>query len=158
MNIFDIIRVLCQQSPKSYALINGPTVTGTMLAYPFEEGTILVVEAQGLPATGCRLGVHGMHIHEGASCSGSANQPFAGTGGHFSTNSCKHPYHTGDLPPLFSNAEGVAWMAVFIDKFTPEGIVGHTIVIHASPDDFTTQPSGNSGEIIACGAIKELYR
>ena len=56
MNSFDLIRVLCNTSPKAYALITGATVTGTMLAYSFEEGTIVVVEAQGLPATGCGLG------------------------------------------------------------------------------------------------------
>ena len=67
MNSFDLIRVLCNTSPKAYALITGATVTGTMLAYSFEEGTIVVVEAQGLPATGCGLGVHGLHIHEGSS-------------------------------------------------------------------------------------------
>lgn len=47
MNSFDLIRVLCNTSPKAYALITGATVTGTMLAYSFEEGTIVVVEAQG---------------------------------------------------------------------------------------------------------------
>ena len=49
-------------------------------------------------------------------------------------------------------------MAVYIDKFTPEDIVGRTIVIHAGLDDFTSQPSGNAGAIIACGAIRELYQ
>ena len=75
MNSFDLIRVLCNTSPKAYALITGATVTGTMLAYSFEEGTIVVVEAQGLPATGCGLGVHGLHIHEGSSCSGTPENP-----------------------------------------------------------------------------------
>lgn len=98
MNSFDLIRVLCNTSPKAYALITGATVTGTMLAYSFEEGTIVVVEAQGLPATGCGLGVHGLHIHEGSSCSGTPENPFGNAGGHYSTTNCPHPYHTGDLP------------------------------------------------------------
>lgn len=157
MNSFDLIRVLCNTSPKAYALITGATVTGTMLAYSFEEGTIVVVEAQGLPGTGCGLGVHGLHIHEGSSCSGTPENPFGNAGGHYSTTNCPHPYHTGDLPPLFSE-DGQAWMAVYISKFTPEQIVGRTIIIHGNVDDFTTQPSGNSGPMIACGVIRELYQ
>ena len=132
MNSFDLIRVLCNTSPKAYALITGATVTGTMLAYSFEEGTIVVVEAQGLPATGCGLGVHGLHIHEGSSCSGTPENPFGNAGGHYSTTNCPHPYHTGDLPPLFSE-DGQAWMAVYISKFTPEQIVGRLFHCHPVP-------------------------
>ncbi|MCB5484688.1 superoxide dismutase family protein, partial [Blautia faecis] len=53
------------------------------------------------------------------------------------------------MPPLFSE-DGQAWMAVYIAKFTPEQIVGRSIIIHGNVDDFTTQPSGNSGPMIAC--------
>lgn len=157
MNQFDIIRVLCRQNPQAYALIRGPLITGSMLAYPFEDGTIVVVEAQGLPVTGCNLGIHAIHIHEGSSCSGEGDNAFSQVGGHYSTNTCPHPYHAGDLPPLFSS-DGRAWMAVYIDKFTPEDIVGKTIVIHQNLDDFTAQPSGNAGKIIACGQIMQLYQ
>ena len=72
-------------------------------------------------------------------------------------NDCKHPYHSGDLPPLFSKS-GQAWMSVYIQKFTPDQIVGRTVIIHEKADDFTTQPSGNSGKMIACGQIIELYQ
>ena len=157
MNSFDLIRVLCNTSPKAYALITGATVTGTMLAYSFEEGTIVVVEAQGLPATGCGLGVHGLHIHEGTTCTGTKENPFSDAGSHFSINDCTHPYHSGDLPPLFS-MNGQAWMSVYIQKFVPEQIIGRTIIIHEKADDFTTQPSGNAGKMIACGEIIELYQ
>ena len=153
MNSFDLIRVLCNTSPKAYALITGATVTGTMLAYSFEEGTIVVVEAQGLPATGCGLGVHGLHIHEGSSCSGTPENPFGNAGGHYSTTNCPHPYHEGDLPPLFANKEGMAMMSVVDDRFTLKEVIGKVMIIHAQPDDFHTQPSGNSGLMIACGKI-----
>lgn len=89
--------------------------------------------------------------------SGTPENPFGNAGGHYSTTNCPHPYHTGDLPPLFSE-DGQAWMAVYISKFTPEQIVGRTIIIHGNVDDFTTQPSGNSGPMIACGVIRELYQ
>ena len=46
-------------------------------------------------------------------------------------------------------------MAFMTDRFTVEEIVGKTIIIHSNADDFTTQPGGNSGKKIACGAIKK---
>ncbi|MCX7614928.1 MAG: superoxide dismutase family protein, partial [Clostridiales bacterium] len=65
---------------------------------------------------------------------------------------CNHPGHAGDLPPLFGNY-GHAFMAVFTGRVSVSEIIGRTVIIHASPDDFTTQPSGNSGKKIACGQI-----
>lgn len=58
----------------------------------------------------------------------------------------------GDLPPLVEN-NGYAYMQVLINKFKIKDILGKVIIIHDSPDDFTTQPSGNSGIKIACGKI-----
>ena len=46
-------------------------------------------------------------------------------------------------------------MNILINKFKIKDIVGKVIIIHDSPDDFTTQPSGNSGMKIACGKIEE---
>ena len=45
-------------------------------------------------------------------------------------------------------------MSVLINKFKIKDIIGKVIIIHDMPDDFTTQPSGNSGTKIACGIIK----
>ena len=45
-------------------------------------------------------------------------------------------------------------MMVFTDRFQPQDVVGRTVIIHDQPDDFTSQPSGNSGEKIACGEIE----
>ncbi|NLF57432.1 MAG: superoxide dismutase family protein, partial [Candidatus Hydrogenedens sp.] len=103
----------------------------------------------------CAGEVFGFHIHEGNACTGNASDPFAATGGHFNPQSCPHPQHAGDLPPLFGN-NGYAWSSVLTDRFTVDAIAGRTVVIHRRPDDFTTQPSGNSGEKIACGVIKKL--
>lgn len=58
----------------------------------------------------------------------------------------------GDLPPLIEN-NGYAYMQVLINKFKIKDILGKVIIIHDFPDDFTTQPSGNSGIKIACGKI-----
>ena len=96
-----------------------------------------------------------MHIHEGAECYGNNHDPFADAGMHYNPYDCAHPYHAGDLPPLFS-AHGIAWEAVLTDRFTVEEIIDRTVIIHAMPDDFKSQPSGNSGEKIACGVIRRV--
>ena len=67
-----------------------------------------------------------------------------------------HPYHAGDLPPLFGSG-GVAVSVFLTDRFHLEDIIGKTVIIHSSPDDFTTQPSGNAGAKIACGEIKRAF-
>ncbi|MFV0393759.1 MAG: superoxide dismutase family protein [Coprobacillaceae bacterium] len=157
MNTLDILRKLSSSNPYAYASIRGGTVAGSLLAYDYQDGTIIIVEAEGLPVTDCEQGIHGLHIHEGSSCETVDGVPFGGAGEHYSLTSCPHPYHTGDLPPLFST-KGIAWMAVYTDKFKPEQIIGRTIIIHRDPDDFTTQPVGHSGARIACGEIIELYR
>ena len=46
-------------------------------------------------------------------------------------------------------------MSVLINKLKIKDIIGKVVIIHDSPDDFTTQPSGNSGTKIACGKIEK---
>lgn len=86
----------------------------------------------------CQYPVLGLHIHQGRSCSGNREDPFA---------------DAGDLPPVFVN-EGMAWSAVILTKFTIKEILGRVVILHSMPDDFHSQPSGNSGEKIACGIIR----
>ena len=124
--------------------------------YQTKDGVLLSVEVLGLP-TGdnpCAGGVFGFHIHEGESCSGTADDPFADTKGHYNPGGCPHPGHAGDLPPLFE-ADGRAFMTFLTDRFKVRDVIGRTIIIHAGPDDFTSQPSGNSGKKIACGKIRK---
>ena len=114
----------------------------------------VVAEVSGLTeaGTGQEQGFYGFHIHEGASCTGKQSDSFANTGGHYNPGNKSHPQHAGDLPPLLSDA-GEAWMSVYTSRFFPEDVIGKTVVIHDRPDDFHTQPSGDSGEKIACGKI-----
>ncbi len=86
-------------------------------------------------------------------CSGDSNDQFSGAMAHYNPCDCKHPHHAGDMPPLFEN-DGYAFNVFLTDRFEINEIIGRTVIIHSNPDDFTTQPSGDSGTKIACGVIK----
>lgn len=92
----------------------------------------------------------------GASCTGNLEDEFADAKAHYNPQNCPHPYHAGDLPPLIEN-NGYSYMRVFLNKFKIKDIIGKVIIIHDMPDDFTTQPSGNSGTKIACGKITKAF-
>ncbi|MDD7215163.1 MAG: superoxide dismutase family protein [Anaerovoracaceae bacterium] len=87
-------------------------------------------------------------------CSGTKENPFEDAHGHFNPDCCDHPHHAGDLPPLLGN-RGYALQIFLTGRFCVSEIIGKTVIIHADPDDFTSQPSGNSGKMIACGQIRE---
>lgn len=156
MEVFDI-----NTGISAKALIKGsekyPGLTGFAVFIPTEKGTMVSVSAYGLPqpAQPCEYGIFAMHIHEGESCTGNPSDYFAGAKGHYNPDDCIHPYHAGDMPQLFANG-GEAHLAFITDRFTPEEIIGRTIIIHAHNDDMHTQPSGNSGEKIACGKIVRM--
>ena len=156
--------------PRAYAHINGsekyPDIKGMVLFYPYENGTVVVADIGGLPmnqggmpaggtSSGANQGgpILGFHIHEGFVCSGNETDPFADAGMHYSKEPMQHPEHSGDMPVLFVN-QGKAWMAFFTDRFTADEVRGRAVIVHAMPDDFRTNPAGNSGERIACGVIR----
>lgn len=131
-----------------------PMIHGTVSFYQVMAGTIVVTEIFGLPSEDdkCAVNILGFHIHEGEACTGSEEDPFADTKMHYNPGDCPHPAHAGDLPPLFVNG-GYAWSAVLTNRIRAKEMKGHTVVVHSMPDDFKTQPSGDSGEKIACGVI-----
>lgn len=154
------IRQIRCRRPDAVAVLSGsseyPGLRGLVSFCQTDMGVIVTSEVWGLPDTeeqSCMNPVFAMHIHSGTSCSGNAEDPFANAGGHFNPFGCDHPAHAGDLPPLFSN-KGLAWGSVLTDRFDVRSVLGKTIIVHRQPDDFTTQPSGNSGRKIACGVIK----
>lgn len=140
------------QRPGAIAHIQGdaahPALQGTVRFYPRNRGTLVVADVIGLPDSDS--GFFGFHIHEGNDCSGTG---FSATGGHFDPRKRPHPQHAGDLPPLLSD-DGTAWFSVLTGRFQVRDVIGKTVVIHSKPDDFNTQPSGNSGTKIACGIIR----
>ena len=135
-----------------------PSISGMVRLYQTAKGVVVYAEINGLPKADARCSerVFGFHIHEGASCTGNENDPYADAKAHYNPSQCPHPAHAGDMPPLFS-CSGAAWMMYYTERFSLPEILGKTIIIHSQPDDFTTQPSGNSGAKIACGTIVAVH-
>ena len=108
-------------------------------------------------------GLHATHIHEHADCSSPDGKS---AGGHWNPTAKKHgkwgqadgEFHLGDLGNIEVGADGTGYLVLSTDQWTmgdggPMDIVGKSIIVHASPDDFTTQPTGNAGDRIGCGPI-----
>lgn len=152
---------LLRRRPQALAQLAGgpdhPGLSGTVRFYQTGKGVVVYAEIRGLPYSDlpCQGRVFGFHIHKGTDCAGSMDDPFADAMSHFDPNGCEHPYHAGDLPPLFGN-HGFVLSLFLTDRFTVEEVLGRTVILHDHPDDFTTQPSGGSGTKIACGVIKKV--
>lgn len=154
-----LCRMLYSQ-PQAIAVLRGraayPSITGQVRFYQTRRGVLVSADASGLPQPEgrCASPVFALHIHAGGACSGTAADPFADALSHYNPENCPHPFHAGDLPPLFGNG-GDAFLAVLTNRFTIEEVLGRTIVLHGGRDDFTTQPAGDSGAKIACGVIRQ---
>ncbi|MDE6725001.1 MAG: superoxide dismutase family protein [Ruminiclostridium sp.] len=161
-NCTDLSSVL-NGNPDAQAVIHGsnnyPNISGTVRFYQLCNGVIVSAEITGLPTEcqSCKQPIFAFHIHNGTECCGNMTDPFAKADGHYNPNNCMHPYHAGDMPPLFG-ARGKAMLVFLTDRFDLSEILGKAVIIHGSPDDFTTQPSGNAGEKIACGIVKSVCR
>lgn len=164
--------VLIRQTPDAGAILLGspdyPQLQGAAYFYGLPYGTLVTVSVDGLPfaaenraadsgsaSSRCHPSFFGLHIHEGGRCTGTREEPFRDAGSHFNPDDCAHPSHAGDLPPLLGN-HGFAWSSFFTERFHVPDIIGRTVIIHAGADDFKTQPSGDSGPMIACGPITTL--
>jgi Cu-Zn family superoxide dismutase len=156
------------RAPSTVALAK---ITGGPLASPLQgnvffmenpHGTEVFAEVFGLPAyqpakDGKRpIGPHGFHIHENGTCEvGDPQKPFEAAGGHWNPHNQPHGNHAGDFPVLFSN-NGYARMSFFTNKFTVEEVIGKSVIIHESPDDYRTQPAGDAGRRLGCGLIRKV--
>lgn len=147
--------------PCAFAQIRGSDaykqIIGVARFYQVQAGTLVSIELKGLPEAedSCKSPIFAVHIHSGDRCAGNSTDPFADALTHYNPYNCAHPYHAGDLPPIFG-ANGLGFSAFLTNRFKSKEIIGKTIVVHSAPDDFTTQPSGNSGMKIACGVISPL--
>lgn len=133
---------------------------GSAVLSQTKDGVRVNLNVQGLPP-----GTHGVHIHENGMCEPPS---FTSAGGHYNPTQKQHGsqnpqgQHVGDLPNLTVGAngqgqlEGIAKGATLRGPINPLIKTGGTaLVIHASTDDYKTDPSGNSGGRIACGVIQE---
>ena len=150
----------------AFAQINSsplaPNLKGKVLFRDVTGGVEVCIEVTGLPKytpatnTSPQIGPHGFHLHLTGNCElGDPNNPFQSAGMHFNPTNHPHGNHAGDFPVIFSN-NGYFRMCFFTNKFSVADIINKSIVIHESPDDFRTEPAGNSGKRIGCGVIKEL--
>ncbi len=124
------------------------------------EGLVVSVEAQGLTP-----GEHGIHLHETGACDPPA---FESAGDHINPAGAQHGLsnpegpHAGDLPSMTVSDDGTAAYAATTDRVTLSGgdgalldADGSAIVVHADADDQATDPTGNSGDRVACGVVTE---
>jgi Cu-Zn family superoxide dismutase len=122
-------------------------------------GVLLKLSVKGLTP-----GEHAFHIHAVGKC----EAPFDSAGPHFNPGNHKHglmtgPGHAGDMPNLHVLQSGeltveILNSAVTLEKGKPNSLFdgdGSSIVIHAGPDDYKTDPAGNAGDRIACGVIQQ---
>src|SRR3954463_7448393 len=123
------------------------------------DGVLLKVTLKGIPA-----GPHAFHVHAVGKC----EPPFTSAGGHFDPDSRKHGmmatdgHHAGDMPNLMVPSSGelsleVVNTAITLDKGKPNSVFkpeGTALVVHAAPDDYKTDPTGDAGGRIACGVIE----
>ena len=131
---------------------------GTAALTQVPGGVRIVIDAKGLPP-----GPHGVHIHETGKCEGPQ---FTTAGAHFNPDKKQHGTmnpqgaHAGDLPNITIAADGTGRLETMTERIAlGSGTTsvfdadGSAIVVHSGPDDFKTDPTGNSGGRIACGVI-----
>ena len=134
--------------------IQGSGSEGTVTFSKEKDGIRVVAQVIGL-----KPGLHGFHVHEFGDCS----PPDArNAGDHF--NPAKLPHggptgdkrHAGDMGNLEAGANGVGKYDAVVSHLAFEGpnsIIGRSIIVHALPDDLSTQPTGGAGARITCGVI-----
>jgi len=146
-----------QEAVAQVAPTQGNTVTGSLALTSSPQGVHITGAIQGLKPDA----EFGFHIHEKGDCSAPDG---SSAGGHFNPTQAQHgnptsaAHHAGDMVNIRSNGEGVAQVDTTAAGTTLHGdpttdVVGKAIVVHEGPDDYATQPSGNSGKRVACGVI-----
>lgn len=126
-----------------------------------KQGVELKLSLKNLP-----FGEHGVHVHQNAVCEGP---DFKTAGGHYNPGGKQHGYenplghHAGDLPKSVSVGEDHNGSASFLltdvslDPSAANSLFAHggtSVIVHEKADDMKTDPSGNSGNRIACGVVK----
>lgn len=153
-----LINASAQDTTKLVAKLNpasGSQVTGTVDFTATSDGAHVVVDITGLTP-----GKHGFHIHEKGDCS----DPKANSAGaHFNPAHSHHggpdsaDHHAGDFGNITADASGKVHTEMTIKGVKLSGadsVVGKSVIVHAKEDDLKTDPTGNSGDRVACGVIE----
>jgi Cu-Zn family superoxide dismutase len=130
--------------------LDGSTVHGTVTFTELDDAVEITGTVNGL-----RPGSHGFHIHSGVLCTDP--------GEHFNPDNEEHggpndaERHLGDLGNLETGTDSSATFEMtndMIELVGEDAIVGHALIVHQGEDDYTTQPSGDSGPQVGCGIIE----
>lgn len=148
---------LYQPVTRAVAVISpttGNTATGVVTFTQEKDGLHIHAKISGLTP-----GDHGFHVHEFGNC---ACDDAVCTGDHFNPAHTKHgapqdtERHVGDMGNITADAQGNAvyeYIDYHIKLNGPHSVIGRAVIIHANPDDFVSQPSGNAGARIGAGVI-----
>lgn len=149
---------LPREARAQLASAEGRDVSGVVMFYQTDGGVRVEANIEGLEP-----GPHGFHIHENGEC---VPPDFTSAGDHFAPDGNPHgppgpTSHAGDLGNLVAGPGGLATMSqtsqdISLEPQSKDSIIGRAVVVHADPDDLTSQPSGNAGARIACGVIQAV--
>lgn len=137
----------------------GNPTAGVVVLHQEGDGVLIHARVSGLKPNQ----EHGFHVHEKGDCSSGDG---LSAGGHFNPTGMPHgpqdaPHHAGDLPSLKADASGNTNVHLFVRGLTvgagATDVVGRGLIVHAQPDDFKTQPTGNAGARLACAVIVRAY-
>lgn len=136
----------------TFALVNGSgTSVGAVQVESTANGPYLRIAVEGLPP-----GEHGLHLHTAGICEGPT---FQSAGAHWNPGNRQHGHlnplgaHAGDLPNITVSANGRGALNFLVAGRSLADSDGTSLVIHAGSDDYRTDPSGNSGDRIACAVL-----
>ncbi len=135
---------------------SGSSVTGMATFTQNGDQITLTIEIQKASP-----GIHAVHIHENGDCSSPDGKS---AGGHWNPTGVAHgkwgegEFHLGDLGNITVGEDGTGGIELTtslweIGTDSDIDVVGRGIVVHAGADDFTSQPSGDAGARVGCGAI-----
>lgn len=154
LNKQNYFNYIISHTPNAIAYIKGnqnfPNIDGKIEFYETNAGVFVLSDIKNLPNLN-NSGFFAMHIHNDDTCEQNSEGNYRDSS-HFNPNNKPHPEHAGDLLNLLSN-DGFAYSLFLTNRFKVNDIVGKTVMIHANPDDYRTDPNGNSGTKIACGKI-----
>ncbi|MFD1913014.1 superoxide dismutase family protein [Halodurantibacterium flavum] len=149
---------IAQEASATFLSPDGTELGTATLSEAAEGGVLVTLDVGGLPPSAWVA----FHVHETGECDPETDHESAG--GHFNPDDSAHGYfaeggpHAGDMPNQYVDGDGMLRAEVFNSYITlAEGetsVMGRALMIHADPDDYESQPTGDAGDRIACAVIE----